>query len=129
MNALEMSSPQTDASSSRDASQRGSTVRLPIGEPLDDLEEAVGKLKSCSSTELRRARRHHRRAIESLQEGGYSALSEATRDHLLSRLRTRLKALNQVLDTSNGSDDSGSDSADTRDSFSSRVGAFFQGLW
>jgi len=107
---------------------------MPIEEPVEDFEDAVQKLRQCNSTELRRSRQHHRRALESLQDGGYNALSEATRDHLTGRLRTNLKALNYVLDAT--STDSPADSGphansaeEDANSFSSRFRAFFQSLW
>jgi len=127
MNALQTSS---DSSSSLDAPQRFSAVRMPIEEPVEDFEEAVQKLKQCSSTELRRARQHHRRAIESLQQGGYTALSDATRSHLLNRLRHNLKALNHALDaTTTSESQTPSDTDEEGGSFSSRFRSFFQGLW
>lgn len=105
---------------------------MPIEEPVEDFEDAVQKLRQCSSTELRRARQHHRRALESLQHGGYSGLSEATREHLVGRLRTNLKALNHALDTTAAASDESpprSESESSEDSFSSRFRTFFQGLW
>jgi hypothetical protein len=127
MNALDTSS---DSSSALDAAQRFAAVRMPIEEPVDDLNDAVRKLRQCSSTELRRARRHHRRAIESLQQGGYNALSASTRDHLLNRLRRNLKALNHALDATTTSESQPPSDADgDGESFSSRLRAFVQGLW
>lgn len=129
MSALDTSSPQSPPS--RDTSQRFSAVRLPIEEPVDDFERTVEKLRTCSSTDLRRARQHHRRAIESLQEGGYSALSESTRSRLLARLRSNLKALNHALDTRPSASDAPapSDAHTNNGSFSDRFYTFFQGLW
>jgi hypothetical protein len=104
---------------------------MPIEEPVGDLDEAVHKLKQCSSTELRRAHQHHRRALESLRQGGYSALSEATRDHLIGRLRHNLKALNRALDAPSSApapSDSG-DATEEPSSFSSRFRSFYRGLW
>lgn len=129
MKSPDTSSPDTP-STSPDPSQRLAAVRMPIEEPVEDFEDAVQKLRQCSSTELRRARQHHRRALESLRDGGYNALSEATRAHLTGRLRTNLKALNHVLDATPA--DSSTDAASTKedtDSFSSRFRAFFQSLW
>jgi hypothetical protein len=103
---------------------------MPIEEPVDDFEDAVRKLRQCDSTELRRARQHHRRALESLRDGGYSGLSGATRKHLEGRLRTNLKALNHALDTpTSDADPSDPPSGTSPDSFSSRFRAFFQALW
>lgn len=129
MNAVDTSTP--NSASSRDASRRFAAVRLPIEEPIGDLDEAVRKLKECSSTELRRARQHHRRALESLGQGGYSALSDSTRDHLIGRLRHNLKALNRALDAPSSAPDTSdpSDATEEETSFSSRFRAFFRGLW
>lgn len=78
---------------------------MPIEEPIDNVEEAVQKLQKCSSTELRRARQRHRRALESLRQGGYTALSESTKTQLIEHLRRNLKALNDALDPASSSDD------------------------
>lgn len=127
MNALDTS---PDSSSTLDGSQRFAAARMPIEEPIDDLDHAVRKLKQCSTTEIRRARQRHRRAIESLQEGGYNALSDATRNHLLNRLRRNLKALNHALDATTTSESQPPSDADgDGGSFSSRLRAFVQGLW
>ncbi len=119
------------STTSCDGSKQFSAVRLPIEEPIDDFEDAVENLKACSPTELRRAYRHHRRAIEALQEGGYNALSEATRNDLLAHLRCNLKALNEALDATarSPSDSMSSDAEDPGDSLSSRARSFVQGLW
>jgi hypothetical protein len=103
---------------------------MPIEEPVEDFADAVQKLKQCDSADLRRARQHHRRALESLRDGGYSGLSEATREHLVGRLRSNLKALNHVLDLPSGSDEPSSGDAEKQiTSFSSRFRAFFQTFW
>ncbi|MEF8794843.1 MAG: hypothetical protein V5A22_03770 [Salinivenus sp.] len=126
-------SPSDSGRSSADAAaHRFSAVRMPIDGPVDDLEEAVERLRQCSSTALRRARTHHRRALESLCTGGYSALSEATRDRLADRLRRNLKALNRALDASSIPDRSASEatpSSESCPSLASRIRAFVQGLW
>lgn len=112
--------------------QRFSAVRMPLEEPVDSFAEAVEKLQACSSTELRRARQHHRRALEALRDGGYSALSENTRNNLVSQLQSNLRALNQAIDATSGGDPSaeeGTTDAPAGDSFSSRFRALFQGLW
>jgi len=128
MDAVDTSS--SHSSSSGDGSQRLAAVRMPIEEPIDDLDEAVEKLKQCSSTELRRARQHHRRALGSLQEGGYNALPESTRDHLIGRLRRNLEALNHALDeTSNSDEPDAPDASEEMSSCSSRFRAFVQSLW
>jgi len=134
-----MTSPDSSSSSSRTASkaaaQRFSAVRMPIDVPVDDIEEAVERLQRCSSAALRRARKHHRRALESLRTGGYSALSEATRDRLAARLRKNLKALNRALEPATSTEASGSETAapapstDSSGSVSARVRAFVRGLW
>lgn len=121
-------------SSSIGSPQRFSAVRMPIEEPVENTDEAVAKLRQCDSTELRRARKHHRRALESLQNGGYSCLSDATRTHLAARLRNNLDALNQALDTSPApaaptTESSADESDPDAPSISSRFRAFFQGLW
>jgi len=130
MNPTDTPSSQSP-SSSRDASQRFAAVRMPIEEPVENFADAVQKLKQCHSTDLRRARQHHRRALESLQNGGYSGLSDATREHLVGRLRTNLKALNHVLDTASSSEDPppSTKTEERADSFSSRFRTFFQSLW
>jgi len=131
MNALDTSSSQSSAAS-RDASQRFAAARLPVEEPVDDVGDAVKKLNMCTSTELHRARQHHRRAIESLQDGGYSALPEDTREDLLSHLRRNLKALNQALDGRPSSSDASSTASETTedaDTLFDHVRAFFRRLW
>lgn len=131
MNALDTSHSESLAAS-RDASQRFTAVRLPVEKPVEDVEDAVKKLKTCTSTELRRARQHHRRAIESLQDGGYSALPEDTRDDLLSHLRRNLEALNRALDARSSSSHSSSTASETTkdaDTFFDHVRAFFRRLW
>lgn len=136
INRAPMTSPDTTAAdpspSASDTSHRLAAVRMPIEGPVEDFADAVRKLQKCDSTTLRRARQHHRRALESLANGGYSGLSDATRDHLEDRLRTNLTALNHVLDTAepdtSGDDDSSPESQKTN-TFSSRFRAFFQSLW
>lgn len=132
-----MTSPDSSASSSKTAAetaaQRFSAVRMPIDVPVDDMEEAVERLRECSSTALRRARKHHRRALESLRTGGYSALSDSTRDRLADRLRNNLKALNRALEPSSSAEASGADaptpSSDSSGAVSARFRTFVQGLW
>jgi hypothetical protein len=108
---------------------------MPIDVPVDDTEEAVERLQRCSSAALRRARKHHRRALESLDTGGYSALSEATRDRLAARLRKNLKALNRALESASCAETSGSETdasspcSDSSRSVSARVRAFVRGFW
>ena len=122
--------------SSRSGSQRFSAVRMPVDEPIDDLEDAVQKLKQCSSTELHRARQHHRRALESLQNGGYTALSDSTRARLIDHLRDNLEALNLALEPDDVPSSNGSPQTETADqnkdsdtSFSLRIQNFLESLW
>ncbi len=130
MNAKDTPSPESTSSPSG-AVQRFSAVRMPIEEPVEDFDAAVDELRHCSSAELRRARKHHRRALESLRNGGYHSLSDATRDHLVERLHNNLAALNRALDTSASAPENTSTETDAprSDPFSSRFRAFFQGLW
>lgn len=130
MNAKDTPSPESTSPPSG-AAQRFSAVRMPIEEPVEDFDAAVDELRQCSSTELRRARKHHRRALESLQNGGYHSLSDATREHLVERLRNNLAALNQALDSSASSPETTYTETDASrsDSFSSRFRALFQELW
>lgn len=74
------------------------TVQLPIEGPVSDVDEAVQKLKQCAPSELQRARRHHRRALEALHTGGYKSLTGNTRQQLIRRLQRGLEALNRALD-------------------------------
>jgi len=124
-----------DSSSPRPAAaaRRFSAVRMPIEVPVENTEAAVEQLRQCSSAELRRARTHHRRALESLRNGGYSTLSDATRERLTDQLRNNLEALNRALATGSGANPpSGSTTSqddDRTSSLSSRVRAFVQDLW
>lgn len=118
-----MGSPDTTsaaAPSSADTTDTFYAVRMPIEQPVSDFEEAVRKLKQCTLHELRRARRHHSRALESLHNGGYDALSEDTRERLVERLQTDLKALNQALDEVDTSNEA-TDRSETSYSFSSSL--------
>lgn len=127
MSPTDISSPSA-SSSSANRSQRVSAVRMPIDEPIDDLDDAVAQLRECSSTELRRARKHHRRALTALQNGGYRCLPDATRDRLAARLQTHLDALNRALTPMDASD-APAEPADDTAALWSRVRAFFRGLW
>ena len=131
-----MSAPNTTSSqqstTTQQPTQRFSAVRMPIEEPVEDFADAVEKLQRCSSTELRRARQHHRRALESLRQGGYSALSDNTREDLIAQLRSNLRALNQALETTASTNEHADDRTETQpsgNSFSSRFRTLFQGLW
>lgn len=120
-------SSRSDTSASIGPTQRFAAVRMPLEEPVDSFSEAVQQLQTCDSTELRRARKHHRRALASLQDGGYDNLPEATRRDLTDRLRNNLAALNEALEASTNV---ASESSDTdASSVSDRFRAFFRGFW
>lgn len=72
-------------------------VRMPIDGDVDSLEAAVEKLLVCDSNELRRARRHHRRALSALENGSYDTLSAHKRSELVRRLRADLEALDRAI--------------------------------
>lgn len=72
---------------------------MPFEEDVpDDVDQMIQQLQQCDPADLRRARRHHRRALEALRNGCYEALGEDTRNQLIGRLQTDLDALNHVLD-------------------------------
>jgi ribosome-binding ATPase YchF (GTP1/OBG family) len=73
---------------------------LPLEEPVSDVSTAAQELKQRPLNDLQRARQHHRRALKSLRNGAYDALSEDTRLRLIKRFRTNLKALNEALEMS-----------------------------
>jgi len=129
MDAVDTSSPQS--SSSGDGSQRLAAIRMPIEEPVEDFDEAVQKLKQCSSTELHRARKRHRRALDSLGNGGYSSLSDATRERLHGQLRRNLDLLNQALesDRSGSVENDDSESRSTNTALLARLRNVFQNMW
>jgi uncharacterized membrane protein YccC len=79
------------------ASPQPTAASLPLDTRPDDLDELVRALRSCSPSDLRRARRHHRRALTALTDGCYDALSDETRRQLIRRLREDLTALNRAL--------------------------------
>ena len=97
----------SDASSSLQAirpphsSSSSTSSRLPLELPVDNqadtLEQMMNQLQRCAPEDLRRARRHHRRALEALRNGCYEALCEDTRDQLIGRLQVDLDALNRAL--------------------------------
>lgn len=102
-----------------------SSVRLPIETPPSDFEEAVQKLKQRPSDELRRARKHHRRALKALRDDAYEALPENTRDRLISRFQENLTALNEALKTEEPTPETPS----TEDSASSLLQKALTWLW
>jgi hypothetical protein len=57
----------------------------------------VQALREHPADELRRARKHHRRALKALRSGAYEALSDGTREQLLERFHVNLQALNSAL--------------------------------
>lgn len=119
--------PAPDSSSASPSTQQLTAVQMPIEGPVDDLEAAVQKLKCCPAPELRRAREHHRRALESLNNGGYTSLSESTRNDLIGHLRQNITALNRAL-----ASDSTNTSAEVSTSSSPlwpRLREVFQTLW
>lgn len=96
---LTASSLSQSSASRSPSSDTFSSVRLPIETPPSDFEEAVQKLKQRPTDELRRARKHHRRALKALRDDAYGALPENTRDRLIRRFQENLTALNEALKT------------------------------
>ena len=78
-------------------------VQLPLESAPSDLDEAVQELTERPEDELRRARKHHRRALKALREDTYEALPKETHEQLVRRLQTNLTALNKVFER--GSED------------------------
>ncbi|WP_263786777.1 hypothetical protein [Salinibacter grassmerensis] len=118
-------SSQSDEASP-DSGDSFSSAKLPLDHPASSLEEAVEELRRRPEDELRRARKHHQRALKALQNGAYEALSEETRGRLTNQFRSGLHALNQALDeveASNGSDEGPSSSSSTS------LGDVLTGLW
>jgi len=72
---------------------------MPLDSPPSDFKEAVDALRQRPDEELRQARKHQRRALKALREGGYDALPEETREQLAQQFRTSLTALNEALET------------------------------
>mgnify|MGYP006286517921 CR=1 len=72
-------------------------LQMPLDEAPEDFGQMVNQLETCDPEDLRRARRHHRRALEALRNGCYEALCEDTRSVLIGRLQADLDALNRVL--------------------------------
>lgn len=77
-----------------------SSIQLPLETRPDDPEKTVQQLKQRPTDDLKRARKHHRRALRALQDGAYDALPEETRTQLIKRLRGNLRALNKALEAS-----------------------------
>jgi hypothetical protein len=134
MQSTDTSSPDSSSPCPGASARRFSALRLPLEGPVENMEAAVERLRQCSSTELRRARSRHRRALESLQNGGYSTLSDATRERLTHQLRSNLEALNRAL-SAWSPEDSPAASAGTKaeaepwSALFSRVRAFVARLW
>lgn len=99
---------------------------LPLTNRPDDPDELVHALCDCSPEDLRRARRHHRRALKALADGHYNALSDQTRRRLIERLRKDLTALNRALSSSSTSP---TDNAPTPPNRSSGLWSFLSKLW
>ena len=80
------------------ASRPFSSTPLPLTDRPSDYETLVEELEARPPDELRRARTHHRRALEALRGGAYESLSAETRAQLVQRFRINMKALNEALD-------------------------------
>lgn len=78
-------------------------VQMPIEGSIDSIEAAVEKLLACDISELRRARRHHRRALSALENGSYDTLSDPKRSELVRRLRSDLEALDRAINRAGSS--------------------------
>jgi uncharacterized membrane protein YccC len=115
---------QSDASRTP-SSDTFSSVRLPIETSPSDFEEAVQKLQQRPGDELRRARKHHRRALKALRDDGYEALPDSTRERLISRFQENLTALNEALET----EEPTTETPSTEDSASSLLQKAFTWLW
>jgi len=115
---------QSDASRTP-SSDTFSSVRLPLETPPSDFEEAVQKLRQRPGDELRRARKHHRRALKALRDDGYEALPDSTRERLISRFQENLTALNEALKT----EEPTTETPSTEDSASSLLQKALTWLW
>lgn len=115
-------SAQSDEASP-DSDGSFSPAKLPLDRPASSLEEAVEQLRGRPEDELRRARKHHRRALKALRDGAYEALSEETRERLTNQFRSGLRALNQALD------EAGASNPDDGTSSSTSLGDVLTGLW
>ena len=107
-------------------SPQRAAASLPLTNRPDDPDELVHALRDCSPDDLRRARRHHRRALKALADGRYNALSDQTRHRLIERLREDLTALNRALSSSSTNP---TDSAPTPPDRSSGLWSFLNELW
>jgi len=74
-------SPQFDSPDfNSEADDTFPSARLPLSQPVADIEEAIHTLEGYPPAELRRARKHHRRALKALRDNAYNALSGDTRN-------------------------------------------------
>jgi hypothetical protein len=69
-------------------------------------------LRERDPDDLKRARRHHRRALTALKGGCYDALGGKTRTQLIRRLTADLEAINRALKAEAGGDGAADASAD-----------------
>ena len=97
--------PASGSSSTRPTADRPVryAVQMPIEGSIDSIEAAVEKLLACDISELRRARRHHRRALSALENGSYDTLSDPKRSELVRRLRSDLEALDRAINRAGSS--------------------------
>jgi hypothetical protein len=97
--------PASVSSSTRPTADRPVryAVQMPIEGSTDSIEAAVEKLLACDISELRRARRHHRRALSALENGSYDTLSDPKRSELVRRLRSDLEALDRAINRTGSS--------------------------
>lgn len=123
MLSLAVSSQSDEASP--DSGDSFSPANLPLDRPASSFEEAVEQLQGRPEEELRRAQKHHRRALKALQDGAYEALSAETRDRLVHQFRSGLRALNQALDEAGTS----APEENTSASSSISLGDVLTGLW
>ncbi len=119
----------SDSSPSGGSPQHLAAMQLPIENPVEEFSKAVKELRQCDLPGLRRRRKHHRRALSSLQNGGYDCLSDPTRRDLTDRLRNNLAALNKALEAFDDVSPSSQSTDDEVDSLSDRVRSFFRRLW
>ena len=101
------------------------SLRFPIERPASDIE-ALHKLRECSADTLRRTRKRHHRALETLQDGGYDALSVPTRQRLIARLERDLNLLDRAL---NPPEASSTDCDTATEASSSGLWSYLSRLW